>query len=337
MQTLFEALRASLVQGERAVLCTIVASSGSSPRGDGAKMAVFADGTATGTIGGGTVERKSREYALELLRSGGGALVHAFRLSSNEVQDIGMICGGNVTVAFQVLDASALPVLDAILEALTHSDRDVWLITPVQEGLPWSLGLWDAAHGLRFADALSMEDLRPLLLSQGVLRKEAPSFYVEPLVQAGVVYLFGGGHVGKALCPVLSQVGFRVVLFDNRPQAALPEQFPQAVRVILGDYRRIFDHVAITNRDYVVIMTPGHQSDFEVLAQALTTPASYIGCIGSRHKISAVREKLAALGFSAADMDRVHSPIGLPIGGETPEEISISIAAEMIAHRSGKL
>lgn len=337
MKALFEALRAALVRGERAVLCTIVASSGSSPRGEGAKMAVFADGTALGTIGGGAVEQKSQEYARELLRSGGAALVHAFRLSPNEVQDIGMICGGNVTVAFQVLDAAALPVLDAVLEALTRCGEDVWLITPVQEGLSWSLGLYDVSHGLRFADALHMEDLRPMLLGRGVLRKEAPSFYVEPLVQAGVVYLFGGGHVGKALCPVLSQVGFRVVLYDDRPQAALPEQFPQALRVILGDYRRISDHITITDRDYVVIMTPGHQSDFEVLAQVLTTPAAYVGCIGSKHKVAATREKLAALDFSEADMDRVHSPIGLPIGGETPEEIAISIAAEMIAHRSGRL
>lgn len=337
MKELFEALRAALDRGEGAVLCTIVASSGSAPRGAGAKMAVFADGACRGTIGGGAVERKSQEYAQELLRSGGASLVHAFRLSPNEVQDIGMICGGNVTVAFQVLDAAALPVLDAIVEALTRCDEDVWLITPVQEGLSWSLGLYDASHGLRFADALSMEDLRPMLLSRGVLRKEAPSFYVEPLVQAGVVYLFGGGHVGKALCPVLSQVGFRLVLYDDRPQAAVPEQFPQAVRIVLGDYRHIFDHITITDRDYVVIMTPGHQSDFELLAQVLTTPAPYIGCIGSRRKAAAARERLAELGFPPAELDRVHSPIGLPIGGETPAEIAISIAAQLIAHRSGRL
>ncbi|WP_294512411.1 XdhC/CoxI family protein [uncultured Intestinimonas sp.] len=337
MKELFEALRAALDRGEGAVLCTIVASSGSAPRGAGAKMAVFADGACRGTIGGGAVERKSQEYAQELLRSGGASLVHAFRLSPNEVQDIGMICGGNVTVAFQVLDAAALPVLDAIVEALTRCDEDVWLITPVQEGLSWSLGLYDASHGLRFADALSMEDLRPMLLSRGVLRKEAPSFYVEPLVRAGVVYLFGGGHVGRELCPLLAHVGFRVVLFDDRPQAALPQRFPQASRVILGDYRRIFDHITVTDRDYVVIMTPGHQSDFELLAQVLTTPAPYIGCIGSRRKAAAARERLAELGFPPAELDRVHSPIGLPIGGETPAEIAISIAAQLIAHRSGRL
>ena len=91
MKALFEALRTALLKGEKAVLCTIVASSGSSPRGEGAKMAVFADGTADGTIGGGAVERKSQEYAQELLRSGGASLVHAFRLSPNEVQDLSLI------------------------------------------------------------------------------------------------------------------------------------------------------------------------------------------------------------------------------------------------------
>lgn len=236
-----------------------------------------------------------------------------------------------------MLRAAALPAVEAVLEALDRPEEDAWLITPVEEGLAGGLGLYDGAHGPRFAVPLSPEALRPLLQSRGVLRKESPACYVEPLVQAGVVYLFGGGHVGRELCPVLAHVGFRVVLFDDRPQAALPQRFPQASRVILGDYRRIFDHITITDRDYVVIMTPGHQSDFEVLSQVLATPASYVGCIGSRHKVAATRERLAGLGFSPADMDRVHSPIGLPIGGETPAEIAISIAAEMIAHRSGRL
>ena len=84
-------------------------------------------------------------------------------------------------------------------------------------------------------------------------------------------------------------------------------------------------------------MTPGHQSDFELLAQVLTTPAPYIGCIGSRRTAAAARERLAELGFPPAELDRVHSPIGLPIGGETPAEIAISIAAQLIAHRSGRL
>ena len=94
---------------------------------------------------------------------------------------------------------------------------------------------------------------------------------------------------------------------------------------------------AITADDYVVIMTPGHQGDYEVLAQALRTPAKYIGCIGSRKKIAVTRERLLADGFSDEDISRVHAPIGLPIGGETPAEVAVSVAAQLIACRSGRL
>ena len=93
----------------------------------------------------------------------------------------------------------------------------------------------------------------------------------------------------------------------------------------------------LTAEDYVVIMTPGHQADYEVLAQALRTPAKYIGCIGSRKKIAATRERLLADGFSPAEIGRVHAPIGLPIGGETPAEVAVSVAAQLIACRSGRL
>ena len=178
MKELFEALRAALDRGEGAVLCTIVASSGSAPRGAGAKMAVFADGGSRGTIGGGAVEARSQGYALDLLRSGGESLVHAFDLTPNEVQDIGMICGGKVTVAFQVLRAAALPAVEAFLEALDRPEEDAWLITPVEEGLAGGLGLYDRARGPRFAVPLSPEALRPLLRSRGVLRKESPACYV---------------------------------------------------------------------------------------------------------------------------------------------------------------
>ena len=93
----------------------------------------------------------------------------------------------------------------------------------------------------------------------------------------------------------------------------------------------------VTEEDYIVIMTPGHQADFEVLRQALATPARYIGCIGSRRKVAATREKLLAVGIPAEEIDRVWSPIGLDIGGDTPAEIAVSVAAQLIACRSGHL
>lgn len=158
--------------------------------------------------------------------------------------------------------------------------------------------------------------------------------YVEPLRHAGSVYIFGGGHVGRALVPVLATVGFRVVMYDNREDFAKKENYPAASDVIFGDFSDLSDKVTLTANDYAVVMTPGHQADYEILAQVLRSDATYIGCIGSRTKVAKTRERLLGDGFSEANIARIHSPIGLPILAETPEEIAISIAGEMIEHRA---
>ena len=158
--------------------------------------------------------------------------------------------------------------------------------------------------------------------------------YVEPLCHAGSVYIFGGGHVGRALVPVLATVGFRVVMYDNREELAKKENYPMASEVIFGSFSDISGKVALTANDYAVVMTPGHQADYEILSQVLKSSATYIGCIGSRTKVAKTRERLKGDGYTEEDIARVHAPIGLPILAETPEEIAISIAAEMIEHRA---
>ena len=335
MQAMFERLRGQLRQGGSAVLCSIIASSGSAPRGAGAKMAVFPDGSTAGTIGGGAVELQAARDALEALETG-NSHIRAFCLAPNQVQDIGMICGGSVTVYYQYLAPDSLPLVEAVCQLLADGRRSSWLVTVIRGGAFWSMGVFDRENGLRFTDAVTPEALEPLLQSGAVLQKGEPACYVEPLTAAGTVYIFGGGHVGRALVPFLRAVGFRVAVYDSRPQVADPAYFPGAAEVILGDYGHIADHVTLTADDYAVIMTPGHQSDRELLSQVLRTPATYVGCIGSRHKVAKTRELLRADGISEADLDRVHSPIGLPIGGETPAEVALSVAAELVAHRSGR-
>ena len=145
--------------------------------------------------------------------------------------------------------------------------------------------------------------------------------------------MFGGGHVGRALVPVLSAIDFKIIVYDNRPEIAVPEHFPEAEAVLCGDYPSFEQQVTLTSEDYVVVMTPGHQADFEVLCRALKANTTYIGCIGSRAKIAATREKLHARGFTETEIKRLHAPIGLPILAETPAEIAISVAAELIRHR----
>ena len=164
-------------------------------------------------------------------------------------------------------------------------------------------------------------DILPLVRPRAMLKKGEPTYYVEPLTTAGYAYIFGGGHVAQELVPVLSRVGFAPIVFEDRPDFARKELFSEASETITPD-------------DYIIIMTRGHQADFEVLRQALLTPATYVGVIGSRSKIATTNRRLVEAGIPEAELSRIHAPIGLPILGETPAEIAISITAELILHRA---
>ncbi|MBQ7871471.1 MAG: XdhC family protein [Oscillospiraceae bacterium] len=323
MKQMTERILAALERGEAVVWCTILASSGSSPRGAGARMAVFADGATCGTVGGGEVERLVTLDALEVLRTG-QTHVKAFDLAPAQVASIGMICGGRVTIYYQLLSAADLPVLRQMRVALQR-DENSWLSLRISEGRVEEFRVWTQEEAA---------DLPERFCARAVLEPGEPLYYTEPLNRAGRVYIFGGGHVGQALVPVLAGLGFRVTVFDNREELATAAHFPLAEQVIFGDYHRIGEKVRLTENDYAVIMTPAHQADFALLEQVLRQPLRYVGCIGSRRKIARTRELLREAGIPEEAILSVHSPIGLPIGAETPAEIAISIAAELIQCRA---
>ena len=171
-----------------------------------------------------------------------------------------------------------------------------------------------------------------LLQNKAVIRD---GWFAVPVVKAGRTFVFGGGHVSQALVPAIAAVGFRPVVYDDREEFADAKLFPQAEQVIYGDFEHIADHLTVTPDDYVVIMTRGHQADYEVLTQVLRSGAKYIGCIGSKRKLAICRDRLLKADFTEEEYAVVHAPIGLAIGAETPEEIAVSVAAEMIAVRAG--
>ena len=321
MKELTKRLITALENGERAVLCTILTSSGSSPRGAGTRMAVFADGSTVGTVGGGKVELLAAQEALEVLH-GAKTRVRAFCLAPEQVASIGMICGGNVTIYYQLLTAQELPKLHKMLEAL-NTDANSWLYLKIADG---------EVEEFEILDEEAAKERPELFTTRAVLQKGEPLLYAEPLMRAGRVYVFGGGHVGQALVPVLAGVGFRVTLYDNRSELADKAHFPQAEQIVCGPYEAIT--VSPTENDYVVIMTPGHQGDFALLSQVLRSKTRYVGCIGSRHKIARTQQLLREAGITEEAIASIHSPIGLPIMAETPAEIAISITAEMIRCRA---
>jgi xanthine dehydrogenase accessory factor len=336
MEHLFHQIRDALERNEDLVLCTIIASSGSTPRGSGAKMAVFADGSTLGTVGGGAVEFESTKLAKQALRDK-TTFTQGFNLSPNQTADIGMICGGQVVVYFQFFnggDEQALALFSAIT-GLFAERKNTWLVTQICQGCVRRMGFYSREDGLRFmGEDADERDILPLVRPRAMLQKGEPGYYVEPLTTAGFVYIFGGGHVAQELVPVLAHIGFAPVIFEDRLDFAKESRFPGAANAIIGSFSNIGASVSITPDDYVVIMTRGYQADFEVLRQALLTRATYIGVIGSRSKIAVTNKKLLEAGIPEAELSRIHAPIGLPILGETPAEIAISIAAELILHRA---
>ena len=338
MKRLFNGLLAALEQKQGAVLVTIIASSGSTPRGAGSRMLVKEDGTSIGTVGGGAVEYQAQCTAQTALKEK-TSCVKGFTLTRNQVADIGMVCGGNVVVYFQYIapgDAGMISFCRLVLEALER-DEDSWLILDVTEETAWSMGLYSPGTGLAGRLPADASALVPLLQSKAVQAEAGGrNYYCEPLVQAGTVYIFGGGHVAQELVPVLSHVGFRCVVYDDREEFANPEVFPQAWNTIVGDLEHISEHIAVRPQDYACIMTRGHQFDYYVQKQMLSLKPCYIGIMGSRNKIRVVTGKLLEDGFKLEEIEACHMPIGTSIGAETPAEIAISIAGELIRVRACK-
>ena len=169
-----------------------------------------------------------------------------------------------------------------------------------------------------------------------ILELDGKTYYAEEFCYDGKVYLFGGGHLAQELVPVLHHLDFCCIVLDDREEYVDKALFPDAGQTMLVDFTKLDEILSIRKNDYLVIVTRGHRCDADAEAFALRTGASYIGVVGSRRKTKYVREKLEAQGFTGEQLDSVYAPIGIEIGSETPAEIAISIAAQLIQIRSAK-
>jgi xanthine dehydrogenase accessory factor len=213
-----------------------------------------------------------------------------------------------------------------------EKDEDAWLFIDLTNPTDWSMALYrsnTAPRGMELSDA----GIKALARNKGTLvRIGERRIYGEPINFAGKVIIFGGGHCAQALQPVLTTVGFRCVVFDNREEFVTRELFPTAQDLFTGDYDAISKQLTVTSNDYIVIMT--HAYDIAVLRQVISKGCVYIGVIGSKGKIAAIKSQLVSEGISEDALNKISAPIGLKIQSETPEEIAISIAGEMILRRA---
>ena len=250
-----------------------------------------------------------------------------------------MVCGGAVTVLLQRVGLDHLDFFRRLASLYAARERPA-LVTVMAADREPVLALWSLQGG--FEGTTLPESMVEELARKAVKTRQNFSLedaglrvFVVPVVAPTLLHLVGAGHVALATAKVAAFAGFEVVVMDDRCEFASAERYPEAREVRVLD---TFDGClsGLGPDDYVVIVTRGHLHDRDVLAQALRTEAGYVGMIGSRGKRDAVYRSLLESGFVQSDLDRVFCPIGLAIGADTPEEIAVSIVAEMIGVRAGR-
>jgi xanthine dehydrogenase accessory factor len=166
--------------------------------------------------------------------------------------------------------------------------------------------------------------------STGMICGGVMEFFIEPLRRVPRLYIFGGGHVALALGRAAAELGYPHIVLDDRPDIISEERFPQALECLAGPYQELAANLELVAPAYVVVLTSGHGGDLDVLRGILGKPHDYLGLICSKKKKAEVFKILKEEDFSQKELDRIHAPIGLDIGGNTPAEIAISILAEVI-------
>ncbi len=334
-----------LASGSAVILASIIGSKGSSPRHGGTKMVITADGRSYGTIGGGILEATTLKES-KLAFSNNTSRFMSFEMLGDNALASAPICGGQATLLLDYIlpDKENVEFFRSLQEAVLKGDDFHFLTLLRGSGSKADV----LGHSLlpRDGEALGTFEWTPQNIgivkselqntsSIRVLSMEGITAIVDPISRVKTMYCFGSGHVALPTAHLAALVGFRVMVVDDRIEFANEERFPDAAGIfVIEDFDKAFEGLPIDNDSFIVILTRGHQTDRLVLEQALKADAGYIGMMGSKRKRETIYATLLSRGVTQKQLDSVHCPIGLAIAAETPEEIAVSIVAELIAERA---
>jgi xanthine dehydrogenase accessory factor len=333
---------ALLDAGEDFALVKLTGDRGSTPRAAGAEMLVLRDGSIAGTIGGGLLELTMMREAAGVLETRRSRVVDLRLAGKDLASDEEMVCGGaaEVLITYVPPRDPALAEVVAAVKAARAARRRAWLFTilPAEAGGPVEVCLLHDDGAVTGARPCEPRVLRTavgkIAVHGSTTLPDGRAVLVEQVEVPPTAVICGGGHVGRAVVPVALGAGFAVTVLDDREEFADPRRFPGA-RTVLGPFQGALERIGVDEGSYVVIVTRGHTHDMDVLVQALRTAARYVGLMASRSKHARMVAALREAGLGEDALRRVHSPIGLDIGAETPAELAVSIVAEMIRVRAG--
>ncbi|SHJ70648.1 XdhC family aldehyde oxidoreductase maturation factor [Parasporobacterium paucivorans] len=345
MQDIFGHILEMLNCRQEMVMATIVSKSGSAPREAGTKMLIKKDFSTVGTIGGGLLEAAAIEWSSSVFDTK-GLVVKDFALSNVDASAAGMVCGGDVKILLEYIDPFDENVVKNYEKAgeLIKNGTDFVMITKVPHtkdcssaGAKWICT--DAGfHGIENEEIKRIaKSIREVYNNVKIkIFSDKEQYLAEVFSGFERVLIVGAGHVAQQFAELTKNLGFYTVIVDDRVEFANPERFRMADEIkVVSSFDNLSDNVTINPNSYIVILTRGHCSDKLVLAQVLKTDAKYIGMIGSQRKKTHTYGELLKEGFTTEDTERVYCPIGIDINAQTPAEIAICIAAEIIKVRRG--
>lgn len=305
MRDILEAIEQAEAAGAKTVLATVVSTIRSAPRQPGAKMVVSEVGGFVGSVSGGCVEADVVERARGIFSGGGPGLVH-YGVADSEAWEVGLSCGGEIDVWLELAD----PALWREVGTLLASD----------------------GYGMLYTDTRSgTKRLERGVLDQTSLRDDG--VFAEALEGPLRVVIFGAAEAAEHLCAYGRQLGWHTTVVDPRPALATRERLPSATEVVKAWPEELVG--LIDERTAVVTLSHEERLDVPAVAAALERRARYIGAIGARRTQERRRAALAAEGFSDEELDRIHGPAGLDLGGRAPAQVALSIAAEIVAVTAG--
>lgn len=305
-----------LQDNQKVYVLTVIENFGSSPGRKGFKMLVSQDGFIFGSVGGGVMEFSLVEEAQQLLQKENSPTFIKKQIHKGNIKDgSGMICSGEQTVAFHSLDTNHISVIQDILNCLQSGEKGSLCLTPTS--FFFSHQILETQFDYQIS---SKEDW----------------FFEEHLGFKETLYIIGGGHVGVAVSELFVKLGFYVVVFDNRENLNTLENNHFAHQKQVIDYNDISNYISKGNSSYVAIMTNKYTDDKLVLSKLLKNNYKFIGVLGSKAKLQTMWEVLLKEGFTHEELNKVNAPIGLSIKSETPEEIAVSIASQIIQIKNSK-
>ena len=317
-------------------LATVIQTWGSSPRRAGAKMAITPDGRITGSVSGGCVESAVFDAGLEVLKNNHPQLLH-FGVADETAWEVGLACGGSIDIFVQPHDTTHFKSLRSVLMS-EHAAVNVMVIRGAKELLGRTILLRD--DGSVTGTIRNELDESALLVAGEALRKneslramlnEDVEIFAELILPPPTVIAVGGVHVTIALMVLAKTMGYRTVVVDPRTAFGNEARFPQVDLLIPLWPQEAFEQIPITKSTAIAMLTHDPKLDDPALKIALASSAFYIGSLGSKATQSKRRQRLLEDGLTEMQLDRLHGPIGLEIGACTPEEIALSIMAEIVA------